>query len=163
MGIDPGSRVTGYGLIELLDKTRYRYLDAGCLKMDSKIDFHQRLKQIYDHTTSLIEKFDPSEVAFEDVFVSKNLMSGLKLGQARAAAVLAAMNLSKEIEIYAAKEVKQAVTGYGNASKEQVQHSIIRLLNLSVQPASFDVSDALAIAICHAQRMNTKRKFEKLS
>ncbi|MBD3374685.1 crossover junction endodeoxyribonuclease RuvC [candidate division KSB1 bacterium] len=154
LGVDPGSQNTGYGLI-LASASQYTFVHAGCLRCSSRRDFNERLKLIYDQITDLMQEHDPEHVAFEDVFYGKNFKSALKLGQARGAAVLAALNLDKQVFAYSAREVKQAITGYGNASKEQVRAGVTRLLNLSHPPSPLDASDALAIALCHAHRLGS--------
>jgi crossover junction endodeoxyribonuclease RuvC len=155
LGVDPGSQNTGYGLILAGDRNQHSFIHAGCLRFSSQRDFNERLKLIYDQMTALIQDHEPQHVAFEDVFYGKNFKSALKLGQARGAAVLAALNLDKRVFAYSAREVKQAITGYGNASKEQVRAGVTRLLNLSEPPSPLDASDALAIALCHAHRLGS--------
>lgn len=120
-------------------------------------DFPQRLNTIFNGVSQLLGQFGPSEFAIEEVFVSKNVNSALKLGQARGAAIVAATQNGLEVAEYSARKVKQAVVGNGNANKEQVQHMVQRILSLEACPQA-DAADALAIAICHANtRQNLLR------
>ena len=127
-------------------------MDSGVIKADPKIEFHLRLKVLYDGMMEVIGDCRPDVVAIESVFHYRNVMSMLKLGQARGVLMLAAANFDLPLVEYSPKEVKAAVTGNGNASKEQVQQAVMADLGLQ-QPSRFDVTDALAIAICHCHRM----------
>jgi crossover junction endodeoxyribonuclease RuvC len=152
MGVDPGSVVTGYGLIEKKQDDTLDVVNSGCVRTSAKDDFYFRLKKIYDEISKCIDEYCPAHVVFEDVFYSRNVKVALQLGQARGAALLAAVNHERKIYTYSAREVKQALTGYGNASKEQVQAMVTRLLRLQQKLSPLDISDALAIAICHLHR-----------
>jgi crossover junction endodeoxyribonuclease RuvC len=151
LGIDPGSRVTGYGIVDVL-RGRSVYVASGCIRTSS-VDVPSRLGEIYEGIASLIRDHAPDSVAIEQVFMARNASSALKLGQARGAAISAVVMVGLPVAEYAARRVKQAVTGTGGASKHQVQHMVCRLLNLSASPSP-DAADALAIAICH---INTAR------
>lgn len=146
LGIDPGSRITGYGLVDLADG-RMAYVASGCIRT-KRGDFTHRLADIYLGIETLIGEYSPGEVAIEEVFLAKNAQSALKLGQARGAAIAAAVAGDVPVYEYAARFVKQAVVGTGRASKVQVQHMVTALLSLSAVPVS-DAADALAIALCH--------------
>jgi len=148
LGIDPGSRITGYGLIRK-DGTRLLHLDNGGIWTDAATDFPGRLEHIFRGITAIIDKHTPDAVAVENIFFSNNVQSALKLGQARGAAVVACVTRGVPVFEYTALQVKQAVVGHGKAAKEQVQHMVKVLLNLA-EPAQADASDALAVAICHA-------------
>jgi len=150
LGIDPGSRVTGYGLISI-DGHKLAYIDCGCIrvKIDEDTPLSSRLKQIFEGISHIITQYRPDEVAIEQVFLSKNADSALKLGQARGSAMVAAAMLGYDVYEYSARQVKQAVVGTGAADKSQVQHMITALLRLNKSPQS-DAADALAIAICHS-------------
>lgn len=150
-GIDPGSRITGFGMVANKNN-EVSLLDSGVIKADPKTEFHMRLKVLYDGMMEVIGDCRPDVVAIESVFYSRNVMSMLKLGQARGVLMLAAANFNLPLVEYSPKEVKAAVTGNGNASKEQVQQAVMADLGLQ-QPSRFDVTDALAIAICHCHRM----------
>lgn len=146
LGIDPGSRITGYGLIEPAPNAA-TYVASGCIR-SSAGEFPQRLGVIYRGVCEVIEEFAPTIVAIERVFLARNPDSALKLGQARGAAIAAAVAADLPVVEYAARAVKQAVTGTGAAQKAQVQHMVRILLQLPGAPSE-DAADALAIAICH--------------
>jgi len=147
LGIDPGSRITGYGIIDS-DGAATRYVASGCLKLGDG-DFAGRLREIYLRIGDLVAEYSPGHVAIEQVFVHKNAGSALKLGHARAAAICATFSDGPDLHEYAPREIKQAVVGSGGAQKEQVQHMVRVILGLEAMPQS-DEADALAVAICHA-------------
>ena len=146
LGIDPGSRKTGYGIIAV-DRRGPRYVASGCINV-AKLDMPNRLAEIHKSISELIMAHNPDMLAIEEVFVSKNAKSALLLGQARGVAIAAAVAQGLPVAEYAARLVKQAVVGTGKASKEQVQHMVEVLLKLSGRPQA-DAADALAIALCH--------------
>lgn len=148
MGIDPGSRKTGYGIISALGG-RLEYLASGIIRIPDSLTLAERLKIIFTSVSDLIEIHIPQEFAIEQVFMSKSAGSALKLGQARGAAIVAAVNHNLPVEEYEARKVKQAVVGTGAADKTQIQHMVKTLLKLPAAPAE-DAADALAVAICHA-------------
>ncbi len=148
LGIDPGSRITGYGVIRK-EGNRLIHIDNGAVFTDSAADFPTRLKHIFDGLTEVINRYTPDAVAVEDLFFSNNAQSALKLGQARGAAIVAAVHAALPVFEYTALQVKQSVVGHGKAAKEQVQHMVKVLLGLP-EIAQADASDALAVAICHA-------------
>jgi crossover junction endodeoxyribonuclease RuvC len=147
LGIDPGSRITGYGLVEQ-DGSRLVHVDNGAIFTDSAADFPGRLKQIFDGLSAVIAEFRPDQVAIENIFFSTNAQSALKLGQARGAAIVAAVHAGLPVAEYSALQVKQAVVGRGKAEKGQVQKMLKALLGLP-ETAQADASDALAVAVCH--------------
>ena len=147
LGIDPGSRVTGYGLIRE-QKRQLSYVDSGCIRTPEG-PFTERLLEIFNGICLLMERFSPEEVAIEQVFMHNNPSSALKLGHARGVAMVACASHRVPVHEYSAREVKQSVVGYGNAEKQQVKHMVVQLLMLSAAPQS-DAADALAIAICHS-------------
>ncbi|MDP6436802.1 MAG: crossover junction endodeoxyribonuclease RuvC [Gammaproteobacteria bacterium] len=153
LGIDPGSRVTGYGILDT-DGQQSKYIASGVIKTLHADKGAARLEVIFAETNDLIENYQPAELAIERVFVSRNADSALKLGQARAAAICATFGTSMPVYEYAAREVKQAVVGKGNAEKEQVQHMVRVLLSLT-EDLSMDASDALGVALCHAHTRTT--------
>lgn len=155
LGIDPGSRITGYGLLRK-EGNRLIHIDNGAIFTDSSADFPGRLKRIYEGLSEVINKYRPDEVAVEEVFLSNNVQSALKLGQARGAAIVAGVNASLPVHEYTALQVKQSVVGHGRAAKEQVQHMVKVLLGLP-EIAQADASDALAVAICHANSCLIRR------
>ncbi|WP_344955872.1 crossover junction endodeoxyribonuclease RuvC [Zobellella aerophila] len=146
LGIDPGSRITGYGVVRHLGN-RMEYLGSGCIRMKDEA-LAPRLKRIYDGVSEIILQFQPELFAIEQVFMARNPDSALKLGQARGAAIVAAVNGSLPVAEYSARQIKQAVVGIGSADKSQVQHMVCKLLNLPGMPQA-DAADALAVALCH--------------
>ena len=147
IGIDPGSRRTGYGVIRL-EGNRHIYLTSGYLDLTSYPSC-ERLRQIYIGLQQIIQSYQPHEAAIEQVFMHENPGSALKLGQARGAAIVAMTQKGLAVAQYSARQIKQSVVGYGAAKKEQVQDMVCKLLNLTGTPQA-DAADALAVAICHA-------------
>ncbi len=150
IGIDPGSRITGYGVVGSAGG-QIHFVSCGIIKTTSNLPFSHRINQIFTGINEVIQLHQPDVAAVEDVFLSTNPRSALKLGQARGAAVVAAMQNNLDVYDYSPRVVKQGVVGYGQASKEQVQHMVRILLGLSSSPSS-DAADALAVAICHANQ-----------
>lgn len=153
LGIDPGSRVTGYGIIRA-SQTAIHYIDSGCIRTNSDV-LSERLLQIFNGLCDLLDQYQPNEVAIEQVFLHENPNSALKLGHARGVAMVACASHRLPIFEYAARSVKQSVVGYGAAQKDQVQQMVVMLLNLSRSPQS-DAADALAIAIGHSHIRQNK-------
>ncbi len=147
LGIDPGSRITGFGCIESNGAVS-RYVASGCIHTGDA-ELPPRLRTIFNGVRQLVDRHDPQEVAIERVFVHRNADSALKLGQARSAAICATFAPGVAVHEYAARAVKQAVVGRGGADKTQVQHMVRALLRLS-GPLAPDEADALAVALCHA-------------
>ena len=147
LGIDPGSRITGFGVINSVGQ-KNEYITSGCIRVGDG-ELPDRLKKIFDCVTELIETHSPQEFAIEQVFMGKNADSALKLGQARGVAIVAASLQGLPVGEYAPRSIKQAVVGKGSATKEQVQHMVQHLLKLPGKPQA-DAADALAIAITHA-------------
>jgi crossover junction endodeoxyribonuclease RuvC len=150
IGIDPGSRATGYGVIAKKGNRLY-YVTCGVIRLGDRYSFSERLKVIFDGLCEVIEIHQPSVAAVEDVFVAANPRTALKLGHARGVAVLAALHNGLKVYDYTPRMVKQAVVGYGNADKQQVQQMVRVLLQLSASPSA-DAADALAVAMCHANQ-----------
>lgn len=148
LGIDPGSRKTGYGVINFT-ASKVSYIASGLIRIPDTLSLPERLKVIFDGVSELIELHIPQEFAIEQVFMAKNAGSALKLGQARGAAIVAAMDNDVPVYEYEARKVKQSVVGTGAADKTQVQHMVKTLLKLPKTPQE-DAADALAIALCHA-------------
>lgn len=146
LGIDPGSLITGWGIIDF-ENSKIKHIDHGSI-FTKKKEFFLRLKEIYLGITEVIAIHQPMVVSIEQVFVSKNPQSALKLGQARGVALIAALNANLDIHEYAPTKIKQAVTGRGRADKQQVTFMVQTMLQLS-EPAQVDASDALAAAICY--------------
>lgn len=157
-GIDCGTEITGYGVVEWNDAARNPELawrDAGGIRLSKKDTTPQRLAQVYGELCGLIAAHRPDIVAIEEVFYSVNAKSALKLGQVRGVALLAAATAGLPVAEYAPLKIKSTVTGYGLAQKEQVQFMVARLLRLEVIPEPADAADALAIAICHIHHAQT--------
>ncbi len=150
MGIDPGTLVTGYGII-LADGNRYTPLDYGCITPPAKFKLSERYEVIYDSVNQLIEKHRPTVLVIETQFIGKNVNSILKLTMVRGIIMIAAKKNGVAIYEYGPKQAKKAVVGHGSASKFQVQGMVQRLLNLGAIPQPDDAADALALAICYAQ------------
>jgi crossover junction endodeoxyribonuclease RuvC len=149
LGVDPGTLVTGFGIIEV-DRGTYSILTYDVIKNASDRSMPIRLKQIYDRLCKIINVYHPDEFAIETAFYGKNAQSALKLGHARGVSILAAVNFQIPTTEYSPREVKKAVTGNGAASKQQVQFMVKSQLKLREAPKFFDASDALAIALCHS-------------
>lgn len=158
LGVDPGSRCTGYGLIKQVGNKLTCIAHGHIVVQDA--DLPSRLWQIYGSLCDIIETHQPQLAAIERVFVNRNVASALKLGQARGAALVAMAKYTLPVGEYSPREIKQASVGYGAADKKQVQHMIKVLLNLPETPQS-DAADALAIAICHAHCYKFKLKLEQ--
>jgi crossover junction endodeoxyribonuclease RuvC len=152
VGVDPGSRLTGYGVIDA-DRGSLQYVACGVVKTTAGYPFSHRLNEIFDGLNEVIQIHNPVVAAIEDVFLATNPRSALKLGHARGAAVVAAMQNGLAVHDYSPRVVKKAVAGYGQAEKSQVQHMVKVLLGLSGSPSP-DAADALAVAICHANQFS---------
>lgn len=158
IGIDPGSRITGYGVIRLEGNQSY-HVTSGCIQVTAE-NVSMRLLQIFTRLQEIIQQYQPQEAAIEQIFMHQNPGSALKLGQARGAAMVA---LGMPVAEYSARQVKQAVVGFGAAKKEQVQHMVKRLLNLSGKLQA-DTADALAVALCHAHsRFNVLKMIDSVA
>lgn len=161
LGVDPGSIVCGYGVIDKTGKN-IKLVEYGVIQLKKKNeDLPSRLKDIFIRLNQVIDRSKPEISAFENVFYSKNAQSLAKLSHARGAAILSASVNNLPIEEYSPREVKKAVTGNGNASKEQVQFMVKTLLNIEETHSFFDATDALAVAICHAYRSESIVKSAK--
>lgn len=149
MGIDPGFAITGYGLIKL-DGKKMSPIKYGSITSTTKESFGQRLDKIYKELKKIINKYRPDTIAVEELFFAKNAKTAIKVGQARGVAILAAHQNKALIREFTPLQVKQAITGYGFASKTQIQKMVKLQLNLKTIPRPDDIADALAIAICCA-------------
>ena len=158
LGIDPGSRVTGYGIVELTGALT-RPVAWGAIATDG--EHSDRLRQIYREVRRLVSEHEPDEIAVERVFVHKNVDSALKLGQARAAALCATFSREMPIHEYAPREVKQALAGSGSADKAQVEYMVRILLGLRGIMKS-DAADALAVAVCHLHTRVARRLLDRV-
>ena len=153
LGIDPGTRITGFGVVEV-DHGMERLVEFGVIRMAGSEDQHLRLKSIYDRLTAIIDRCMPDECAIEMPVYGENPQSMLKLGRAQAAAMLAALNRQIPVAQYTPKEVKKSVTGNGNASKQQVWFMVRSILEIGSpdEEMGLDASDALAVGLCHSHR-----------
>ncbi|MBT8145368.1 MAG: crossover junction endodeoxyribonuclease RuvC [Gammaproteobacteria bacterium] len=164
LGIDPGSRITGYGLINATGN-KLEYVACGAVKTVGD-SLPERLQQIFEGLNAVIEQHCPQQAAIEEVFMGRNAAAALKLGQARGSAIIACLQHGLPLEEYSARKVKQAIVGRGGAEKHQVQHMVKALLGIS-DNLQEDAADALAVAICHANtqagliRMAGARRFSK--
>ena len=149
LGVDPGTLVTGYGVIRQTDRD-WEPLDFGCICPPRKLKMHERYLIIFKKIDLIIEKYQPEALSVETQFVYKNVQSALKLGMARGAVMIAAARRGVEVFEYTPRKAKQAVVGNGAASKFQVQRMIQMQLKLPQVPEPEDASDALALALCHA-------------
>ena len=151
LGVDPGSNVTGYGIINSNGEEN-SLIESGVIQPANHAALPEKLREIFEGLIKVIEKHRPRQFAIEETFYSKNAKSALVMGQARGVAILAASKSGIPVGEYSPKEVKCAVVGTGNASKSQVQFMVKKLLRLKEPPQPLDAADALAVALCHAQR-----------
>jgi len=147
LGVDPGSRVTGYGLVEK-GRRRVTCVQAGLIRPPSTSPFYKRIHAIFESMLEIMDRYEPGEMAIEDLFYAKNIQSSLKLGHARGAVLIAAVQCNIPIFEYTPLEIKKSVVGYGRAGKEQVRSMVQVILGVR-QELPLDASDALAAAICH--------------
>ena len=157
LGIDPGTILMGYGLIEVIDN-QVNLLEMGVLKLSSKKDAYERLQIIHKKVEQLIGQFKPNDFAIEAPFFGKNVQSMLKLGRAQGVAIASAMQAGIPVTEYSPKKVKQSITGNGNSDKEQVWKMLQRILQLKNEIKQYDASDALAVAVCHHFQSNSLLK-----
>lgn len=158
LGIDPGMAITGYGVIESGNNT-LKVIDYGVITTPSTLETPKRLVTIYEGMHDLIARYEPAEVAIEELFFNKNVKTALTVGHARGVAVLAAAKTGLDLYEYTPLQVKQSVVGYGRAEKSQVQQMVKLLLKLEDIPKPDDAADALAVAICHSHCANMGRRF----
>ena len=147
LGVDPGSRKTGFGILRV-EGGRSIYVASGTIRLPVKESLSSRLRVLFDSLTEIIDTYEPTEAAIEQVFMAKSADAALKLGHARGAAMVACVTRQLIVHEYAARQIKQSVVGTGAATKQQVQHMVVALLGLSVAPAE-DAADGLAAALCH--------------
>ena len=150
LGIDPGYGITGFGLIEA-DRGRFQFLRCGAITTPAGMDFSARLEIIYEDMKKLLELSKPDAVAIEELFFGQNVTTGIGVAQSRGVILLAIRQAGVPVFSYKPMQVKQAVVGYGNATKHQVQDMTKRLLGLSAMPKPDDAADAIAIALCHGR------------
>ena len=158
LGIDPGSRITGYGVINSVANNN-EYVASGCIRIKGD-HLPDRLQQVFEGVLEVIKLYCPQEMAIEQVFMHKNADSALKLGQARGAAICASMVAGLPVSEYAARQVKQALVGKGGADKAQVQHMVKILLCIQGE-LQMDASDALGISLCHSHYQQTEQRLKQ--
>jgi crossover junction endodeoxyribonuclease RuvC len=151
LGVDPGTATMGYGVVGQTDSGDLTLLACGVLRTQAHAPMHLRLKELFEDLRRLIREFDPQSVAVEKLFFGRNVTNAISVGQARGAVLLAAAMENRELAEYTPAEVKQAIAGYGNAEKQQVQEMVQRLLELAELPKPDDAADGVAIAVCHLQ------------
>ncbi len=163
MGIDPGTAIMGYGII--LEKgSKMELITMGIVKMDHLDDHFLKLQRIFEKTIVLLDEYKPDVLALEAPFYGKNIQVMLKLGRAQGVAMAAALSRNIPVTEYAPRKIKQAITGNGNATKEQVAAMLQRLLNFKETPAFLDATDGLAVAVCHSfQKVDTSGKGKSYS
>jgi crossover junction endodeoxyribonuclease RuvC len=164
-GIDCGTEITGFGVVEISHRTREPELSAlamGAIRLAKSRPLTERLEQVYCELTAELQRWQPDTVAIEEVFYSVNAKSALKLGQVRGVALLAAAMQKIPVAEYAPLKIKSSVVGYGLAQKEQVQFMVARLLGLAEPPQPADAADALAVAICHIHTAQTLMMFQEV-
>ncbi|MCL0052316.1 crossover junction endodeoxyribonuclease RuvC [Peptococcaceae bacterium] len=149
MGVDPGTTITGYGIVSCVNNT-FSLVECGTIRTNFKEPMCYRLQAIYDDLMQIINRYNPDQYVVEEVFFSRNSKTALPVGQARGVALLAGANAGLKVFEYKPLQVKMAITGYGGADKKQVQYMVKTLLNLNFIPKPDDAADALALAICHA-------------
>ncbi len=147
LGIDPGSRKTGFGILRV-ERGRSIYVASGTIRLPVKESLAVRLRVLFESLIEIIDTYGPTEAAIEQVFMAKSADAALKLGHARGAAMVACVTKGLAVHEYAARQIKQSVVGTGGAAKQQVQHMVVALLGLSEAPAE-DAADGLAAALCH--------------
>ncbi len=153
MGIDPSLVSTGYALVEFFEN-QFKAIQYGIIKTRSDHKLSDRLAVIFNTILDLIDRFKPSEVAVEDIFYAKNPKIAIKMGHARGASLIAAAIRNLPVTEYSAREIKMAVSGYGNASKDQVKRMVLTQIPLKTAAIGYDVADAFAVAICHCHRVH---------
>jgi len=162
LGIDPGTTIMGFGLIKVVGK-KMSFLQLNELKLNKYDDHYVRLKLIFERTIELIDTFHPDEIAIEAPFFGKNVQSMLKLGRAQGVAMAAGLSRSIPITEYSPRKIKMAITGSGNASKEQVAKMLQSTLELKTLPKNLDSTDGLAAAVCHFYNAGIQQSDKKFS
>ncbi|MCC6453429.1 MAG: crossover junction endodeoxyribonuclease RuvC [Caldilineaceae bacterium] len=158
LGIDPGTGTTGYGVVGLLPSGEFALLACGVIRTPPRTAMHLRLEELFNDLCSLIEEFHPQVLVVEKLFFGRNVTTAISVGQARGIVLLAAALAQLNVAEYTPAEVKQAIAGYGNADKRQVQEMVQRLLDLPEIPRPDDAADGVAIAVCHLQSLSYHRR-----
>ena len=150
LGIDPGYAILGYGILDMKGN-RFSVVDYGSILTDAGMEMPDRLQVLYDRLTEIIEEYEPEEASIEELFFNNNAKTAILVGEARGVAVLACAQKGLKISEYTPLQIKQALVGYGNATKHQMMDMTKRLLGLSQMPKPDDAADAIALALCHAR------------
>lgn len=158
LGIDPGIAIMGYGVVEF-DGNKVKVIENGVVTTSSKSKTPQRLKVLYDNLNDIIKEFKPDEFAIEELFFNQNVKTAITVGHARGIQILCAEENALPIYEYTPLQIKQSITGYGRASKSQMQKTVTTLLNLKQIPKPDDAADALSVALCHALSQKYKENF----
>ncbi|MBU5669013.1 crossover junction endodeoxyribonuclease RuvC [Peptoniphilus sp. MSJ-1] len=161
MGVDPGIAIVGYGFLELIGNN-YKVIDYGEINTKAKTPLPDRLDIIHEEMTELIKKYNPEDIAFEELFFNKNVKTAITVAQARGVEVLSAKKSGAGLYEYTPLQIKQALVGYGRATKNQVQEMVKIILNLKEIPKPDDVADALAVAITHGSSIKFKESFRMI-
>lgn len=159
LGIDPGTAVTGYGVVESISN-KYNLVQYGTIKTSAKDPLPIRLHQLFTGLKEVIQQYQPDAVSIESIFYSENVKTALILGHTRGALITASVEMGLNVDEYSPREVKRSVVGNGNASKEQVQYMIKMLLGLKEIPKPNDAADGCAIAICHLNQLKQKQRYK---
>jgi crossover junction endodeoxyribonuclease RuvC len=157
LGIDPGTATTGYGVVGRTLRGDFEMLACGVIRTAPSVEMHLRLLELFNDVQALLREFRPNEVAVEKLFFGKNVTNAITVGQARGVVLLAAALAGLPLAEYTPAEVKQAISGYGNADKRQMQEMVQRLLGLEAPPQPDDAADGVAIALCHLQTVAYRR------
>lgn len=157
IGIDPGTAITGYGLVQQNKAGELEAVDWGVILTPAKTPIAERLSQIYESLQEILARYHPQSAAVEALFFQRNVRTAMSVGQARGVTLLALQQAGLQVADYSPNEIKQSITGYGGADKRQVQQMVATLLKLSEMPTPDDAADALAVAICHLQNARTER------
>ncbi|MDR1795948.1 MAG: crossover junction endodeoxyribonuclease RuvC [Clostridiales Family XIII bacterium] len=160
LGIDPGYAILGWGVVDFR-ANRYRLVDCGAITTGKEMPMPARLKALYAELTEVIGMFLPAVAAVEELFFNSNAKTAIRVGEARGAAILACANCGVEVYEYTPLQIKQALSGYGRASKEQMQELVRSVLGLERAPRPDDVADAVAAAICHANSSGSLSRIER--
>ncbi len=160
LGIDPGTATTGYGVVSESAAGEIRLLACGVIRTAAGEPMHLRLLEIFQDIQGLIQEFQPHDLAIEELFFGRNVSTAITVGQARGAALLAAALAGLTVSEYKPAEIKQAITGYGKADKQQMQEMVRQTLDLAEIPRPDDAADGIAIALCHLQRARYQRLIE---
>jgi crossover junction endodeoxyribonuclease RuvC len=161
IGIDPGTAITGYGLVEQNKAGDVQAVDWGVILTPAKTPIAARLSQIYDSLQEILKRHRPQTAAVEALFFQRNVRTAMSVGQARGVVLLALQQAGLQVADYSPNEIKQSITGYGGADKPQMQQMVATLLNLKEIPTPDDAADALAVAVCHLNRARTEALLEQ--